>query len=534
MQDKCLSAATVPITPDSREGVPYSAVASLAAAAATSPVVSDEQDEGLFDDDYGLVNSGSFNDSARDLCEVVAVNEQAIQGWKSRLREAILAERDADIQQYDKLLSTPREELEKQGLLVTGLSMESDTLLGDVISVKLPRGAALPLHHQFKPRQNVSVLLSIAPKAAPNKDEQQTSQEETAKEIKPTVGEFRPFGGSSAFEEGAFPEISFGIDHSHDGMPVSDKRANHAELLEHMGFRKAFIATVHSVGNHEMIIFARSSGAAAMVDEAGAGDWAIMEGIQDTTYCRQMMAAKRLGKLIARKKNGINALASAVSDQEAADEARVRQILIAIQEALNSGGDMVLRDVACGTAQRLASQPVSWIREHPSLAGGALHEVKAVLLEHAERQDKTGLNKSQLDILKLAAGRTLTLLKVRQLVVTTRQVGTVTPRDAPAVSMSCSRLSVCLRQPQGPPGTGKSRALIIMAMTMCRVFCESSPKPPPSLAFDIPSDQDVGNWGRDLVVKWVNSWKPEEGGAVTAEAKAFAVQTLQVTLLCAG
>mmetsp|Transcript_37868 Transcript_37868/g.95723 ORF Transcript_37868/g.95723 Transcript_37868/m.95723 type:complete len:255 (-) Transcript_37868:835-1599(-) len=80
------------------------------------------------------------------------------------------------------------------------------------------------------------------------------------------------------------------------------------------------------------------------------------------------------------------------------------------------------------------------------------------------------------------------------------------------------------------PGTGKSRALTNMAMSMCRVFCES-PVSSQSLAFDVPSRQDVNKWTTGLVVKWVDSWRTDqEGGAATAEAKAVAMQALQVRM----
>ena len=86
----------------------------------------------------------------------------------------------------------------------------------------------------------------------------------------------------------------------------------------------------------------------------------------------------------------------------------------------------------------------------------------------------------------------------------------------------------CHRRHQGPPGTGKTRALTIMAMSMCRVFCES-PASSQSLAFDLPSRQAVDKWGTELVVQWVHSWKTDgEGGPITKEAKAVAGQTLQV------
>mmetsp|Transcript_40659 Transcript_40659/g.105110 ORF Transcript_40659/g.105110 Transcript_40659/m.105110 type:complete len:84 (+) Transcript_40659:1237-1488(+) len=69
-----------------------------------------------------------------------------------------------------------------------------------------------------------------------------------------------------------------------------------------------------------------------------------------------------------------------------------------------------------------------------------------------------------------------------------------------------------------------------MAMSMCRVFCES-PVSSQSLAFDVPSRQDVNKWTTGLVVKWVDSWRTDqEGGAATAEAKAVAMQALQVRM----
>mmetsp|Transcript_37870 Transcript_37870/g.95746 ORF Transcript_37870/g.95746 Transcript_37870/m.95746 type:complete len:259 (-) Transcript_37870:633-1409(-) len=231
--------------------------------------------------------------------------------------------------------------------------------------------------------------------------------------------------GSSPSDGGESPtRVSSMVHQRQDKTPQVSENSTQALLLESMGLRKAFIASVQSVRKDEIVITTRVDSAHAMVEEAGPGEWAIIEGLQDTTYRRQTMAAYSLGTLIAHQ-NGNNedgpraATVGWMLEQSSADEVRVRKIVLSIQDVLNSGGDIGIQEEACRNAQSLASKSVSWIRPHPTLFRcGALQEVCAVL----EEQEGKGLNSSQLEILKMAASRTLTLLKVRHAILVPARV----------------------------------------------------------------------------------------------------------------
>jgi len=283
------------MTPDLPKDAPLSIAAqSDEAHGEPIPAASQHDNTGCDDDDDGLAyfrsSNGRGDVGVRDLfhnfCEALpprdtlAGNEGAIEGYKRRMDEAIQAEGKADLEQYGKLLRTPRPDLERKGLLLTGLSMESHCLQGDVIKVTVPRGGALPTHHQFTPRQTVTVLLSLDSEVVAPAAESHAGMADKAAADGAAVERGRERAdGSSPSDGGESPtRVSSMVHQRQDKTPQVSENSTQALLLESMGLRKAFIASVQSVRKDEIVITTRVNYAPAMVEEAGAGKWAIIEG----------------------------------------------------------------------------------------------------------------------------------------------------------------------------------------------------------------------------------------------------------------
>jgi len=286
---------STPMTPDLPKDAPLSIAAqSDEAHGEPIPAASQHDNTGCDDDDDGLAyfrsSNGRGDVGVRDLfhnfCEALpprdtlAGNEGAIEGYKRRMDEAIQAEGKADLEQYGKLLRTPRPDLERKGLLLTGLSMESHCLQGDVIKVTVPRGGALPTHHQFTPRQTVTVLLSLDSEVVAPAAESHAGMADKAAADGAAVERGRERAdGSSPSDGGESPtRVSSMVHQRQDKTPQVSENSTQALLLESMGLRKAFIASVQSVRKDEIVITTRVNYAPAMVEEAGAGKWAIIEG----------------------------------------------------------------------------------------------------------------------------------------------------------------------------------------------------------------------------------------------------------------
>ena len=141
----------------------------------------------------------------------------------------------------------------------------------------------------------------------------------------------------------------------------------------------------------------------------------MIEGLEDVTYRRQKMALACLTKFWADKTSSSHDGSAAAPDSASTkfvspDELRVRKVLLGVQECIDAkmARDYEKKDRVSRKAQGFAAQAVSWMQAAACFSRGPspMDEVISVLEDHP------GLNSSQLDILKAAMGRTVTLLQV--------------------------------------------------------------------------------------------------------------------------
>ena len=138
----------------------------------------------------------------------------------------------------------------------------------------------------------------------------------------------------------------------------------------------------------------------------------MIEGLEDVTYRRQKVALKSLPTLRSSSHHGSDAAGpDSPTKFVSLDELRVRKVLLGVQEYIDAkmAKDWEKKDKVSREAQGFAAEAVSWMQSAACFSKGPspMDEVISVLME-----DHAGLNSSQLDILKAAMGRTVTLLQV--------------------------------------------------------------------------------------------------------------------------
>ncbi|GFR49167.1 hypothetical protein Agub_g11189 [Astrephomene gubernaculifera] len=406
---------------------------------------------------------------------------------RRRLREAIDAEHNYELQQQCRRLCGDRESLQEKNIVIFGISIQAHEWL-DCFTLR--RQDSGSFEEKFGLRTRITIFQDVgeptpkkpkdgSPTAAPAPTAFQPRSD-------PAVGGNRGAtvkGGKREEEEDEEEdELSRGGAVAPNSAKANKAASNalqdnvRSRLLE-IGIIKAFDGVVvKTVSPKEIVIKTRDESAGRKVDDANEGPvrdddddesdsdngscvaspkklarWAIAGDLQDVTYRRQAAAAESLGTFFS-KKDISPATGRAVRRDE---EVRLRKVILSDPERSE---DQLF-------ARSAAAQGVEWLGEEFQ---AELHGVLA--------SPRLGLNGEQLSVLKQAAGRSLTLM-------------------------------------QGPPGTGKTYALAAMAAALCQVFHDPNGTGDWDCGdreFELPSTKSMEDWNQEEVTRWINSFRDPE------------------------